>query len=139
MMKYNFENGCAMLVKDNEIVVPQDIDKMFKVNLPATKDEYETGNGEGVWACATASDTEKVFSDCEYEIIFVKILNDSLYYPGLKCYDIIPVELRGECRPVAMFNELQYHYNKDGDENTTKNNKNAIITDLIKKNLEDDE
>lgn len=40
---------------------------------------------------------------------------------------------------MAMFNELQYHYNKDGDENTTKNNKNAIITDLIKKNLEDDE
>lgn len=34
------------------------------------------------------------------------LANDSLYYPELKCGDLIPFEMRGEKRPVADFSRF---------------------------------
>lgn len=128
MKKYTFKNGAEAEIKN--IITPDDINEMFKVNLPSNNSSYKTGNGEGVWACATPEDTKKVFEDYSDEVIFVKILNDSYYYPTLKCNTIIPVKLRGKYRPIGIYDELQYHYN-DGDEEDIEKNRKSIIMDVM--------
>lgn len=89
------------------------IDNYFKVNLPSSIEDFTTGNGEGVWCKSTRKYTDMANSkDFNNVTILVEILNDSLYYKGLMCGDIIPVELRGCNRPVAYINELEKHYGK---------------------------
>lgn len=78
-------------------------DKYIKVNIPLTEEDYHSGNGEGVWV-EVDQKTRRAY-DCDaigsgYHGI---LANDSLYYPGLNCGDIIEFEMRGENRPVVDF------------------------------------
>ena len=103
-MIYEFIDGKKAEVKD--IVIPKKIEDMFRVNLPSTQKEYENGSGEYVWAC-TDEDTLKAYREHTQDgIYFVKILSASSYYPSLKSETIIPIEMRGINRPVALYKEL---------------------------------
>jgi hypothetical protein len=101
---YTFINGHIMDVP--EFATPKSMELMFKVNLPSTEADVENGNGEGVWACTDEQSRLKWESETCNEIIFVRILNDSIYYPTLKCDTIIPVRLCQDMRPVALLDEL---------------------------------
>lgn len=113
------------LGKDNKIILrdqikieePYDKDKLFKVNLPFTESEYETGNGEGVWAITNNASLE-IINDTKSinEFVLVRILNDSIYYNNLSFGDYIIVETRGEKRPVANYEILNSNYNKESEE-----------------------
>lgn len=79
----------------------KDQDKYFKVNLPSDKTSFKSGNGEGVWAHAlNMVDYQKYKDNKSNEIIKVRILNNSFYYPDLTYGSIINVELRGDSRPI---------------------------------------
>lgn len=78
----------------------------IKVNFPLTEEDFNRGNGEGMWVlvdAATKADYDKDATGKGY----VGILdNDSLYYPGLKHGDVVPFEMRGESRPVADYHDF---------------------------------
>lgn len=77
--------------------------KYIKVNIPLTEEDYRSGNGEGVWVEVDA-ETRAAYDRDAIGLGYHGILaNDSLYYPGLKCGDVIPFEMRGENRPVVDF------------------------------------
>lgn len=117
-IKYVFNNGEVVLIEDFKI--PSD-EYFFKVNLPSSKENYVSGNGEGVWACTDLISYKKYQEDKNEGIIYVKILNDSVYYNGLNCEDLIPVELRGEKRPVAIYEELLSKYGESNRKNLINN------------------
>lgn len=78
-------------------------DLIFKVNLPATRDDFLSGNGEGCFV-SIDEETYKAWEDDKniggvYE---GALLNDSIYYPNLQYGDKIKFELRGDKRPVAL-------------------------------------
>lgn len=100
---YNFKDGVSVKIKDFEKPCE---DFYFKINLPDSESSYEDGNGEGVWCYTDAESYKKWEDDCYHIKIFVRILNDSFYYTGLNYGTLIPVELRGEKRPVALYDEL---------------------------------
>lgn len=78
-------------------------EKYIKVNIPLTEEDYQTGNGEGVWVEvdeATREAYDKDITGSRYKGV---LANDSLYYPGIGCGDVIEFEMRGDCRPVADF------------------------------------
>lgn len=75
----------------------------IKVNLPLTEKDYAAGNGEGVWVLVDP-ETKKAHDEDAIGGLYVGILsNDSCYYPGLNCGELLPFEMRGERRPVADF------------------------------------
>ena len=75
----------------------------IKVNLPLTEQDYLAGNGEGVWVLVDRK-TKQAHDDDASGGSYVGILdNDSCYYPGLNAGALIPLEMRGACRPVANF------------------------------------
>lgn len=81
-------------------------DKYIKVNIPLTEEDYRSGNGEGVWV-EVDSETEKAYDRDAIGSDYHGILaNDSLYYPGLSCGDMIEFEMRGEKRPVVAWSFL---------------------------------
>lgn len=78
----------------------------IKVNLPLTEQNYLDGNGEGVWVLVDP-ETKKAHDDDVFGKGYVGILdNDSFYYPGMNCGELIPFEMRGENRPVADFHSF---------------------------------
>lgn len=107
-MEYKFADGRTVEVAD--IKEATEIKDMFKVNLPSTYENYINGNGEGVWACGDEKTKLAYDNDVSGGIYFVMILNDSGYYPDLTNKTIIPVEMRGEKRPTAIFDELKAKY-----------------------------
>lgn len=79
----------------------------IKANLPQTLDAYEQGTGEGVWILVTP-ETKEAHDRDEAGGIYDGILdNDSLYYPGLNHGTRLPVEMRGDLRPVVPFSWLE--------------------------------
>lgn len=110
---------------DGNIVSVEDFDEnkrtfSFKVNLPSCIEDYLDGSGEGVWACIHPSISESELNNSKGAILFVKILNDSLYYNGLKYGDLIPVTPRGNNRPVALLDELIVKYGNSDKERAIK-------------------
>lgn len=88
-------------------------DEMFKINLPDSKEGYDKGNGEGVWATASEKGFKIWSNDDSYkELFLVRILNDSIYYKGLSYGDYVLVESRRDCRPVAVLTELESRFGK---------------------------
>ena len=84
----------------------------FKVNLPFNEDDFNSGNGEGCWACCSKEDMEKMDKDipCYFT---AKILNDSLYYPNIKYgMEISCMFMGNRKRPVADIAMLQLMYGK---------------------------
>lgn len=104
---YTYQNGETATVPT--IDIPETNETLFKVNIPSTKEEETNGVGEGMWACTT----EESYADWENNkegTFFVKLLNDSVYYPPLTYGNIIPVTFRKGKRPVAIVEELHHHY-----------------------------
>ena len=82
----------------------------IKVNLPNSEEKYIAGNGEGVW-CLVDEDTKRAHDENETGGGYTAILdNDSLYWDGLKHGVEMPIELRGDYRPVVPFGWLAAHY-----------------------------
>lgn len=78
----------------------------IQVNLPLTQQEYESGNGEGVWVLVDA-DTKHAYDLDAVGTGYSGILdNDSIYYPDLSHGTLIPFEMRGAFRPVVDFPEF---------------------------------
>ena len=75
----------------------------IKVNLPLTEENYRAGNGEGVWVEVDEKTKLAYDSDAVGPGYSGILANDSCYYPGLGCGDVIPFEMRGDMRPVADF------------------------------------
>ena len=78
----------------------------IKINLPLTEQDYEGGNGEGVWVLVDP-ETKRAYDEDDSGEGYIGILdNDSYYYPGLYAGELIPFEMRGECRPVTDFHRF---------------------------------
>lgn len=78
-----------------------DCTEHIKVNLPASPEAYESGNGEGVWVLVDPRTKEAHDSDATGGVYFGILDNDSVYYPGLNHGEPIPFEMRGDKRPVT--------------------------------------
>ena len=84
-----------------------------QVNLPDTAEHYESGNGEGCWADLEGAAREAYEHDAcggRYEAV---LRNDSIYYPGLACGTVVPIEMRGANRPVVPYAWLVENYAYD--------------------------
>ena len=80
-------------------------ENLLKVNLPHTQEEYEAGNGEGVWVEVSSDVLASLDSGNSCGEIFKgRMPNDSIYYPALKYDEEILFISRGEYRPVAVYN-----------------------------------
>lgn len=82
------------------MVIPQGY---IQINLPLTEEDYRCGNGEGVWVKVDPATRRAYDADTIRPEYFGILDNDSFYYPGLGPGEMIPFEMRGECRPVADF------------------------------------
>lgn len=78
----------------------------IKVNLPGSKADYLTGNGEGVWVLVNEHVKRAHDQDAEGGFYFGILDNDSCYWPGLNHGAAIPFEMRGTNRPVAPYEWL---------------------------------
>lgn len=76
------------------------------VNLPLTERDYLAGNGEGVWVLVDPETKKAHDTDATGEGYIGILDNDSFYYPGLNHGELLPFEMRGECRPVADFHSF---------------------------------
>ena len=87
----------------------------IKVNLPATEEAYINGYGEGVFMLVS-EEVKKAYDDDEAGTLYKGILdNDSFYYKGLYAGEELPVEMRGENRPVVPYSWLIDHYEVNQD------------------------
>lgn len=78
----------------------------IKINVPTTEEEYLSGNGEGMWALADEKTKRAYDEDAasgEYEVI---LDNNSFFWDGLEHGQLVPIEMRGEARPVVPYNWL---------------------------------
>lgn len=87
----------------------------IKVNLPGSKADESTGNGEGVWVLVNKPVKEDYDADARGGFYFGILDNDSCYWPGLNHGAVIPFEMRGDKRPVAPYEWLY-----DGSEREKK-------------------
>lgn len=87
----------------------------IKVNLPGSKADEGTGNGEGVWVLVNKPVKEDYDADARGGFYFGILDNDSCYWPGLNHGAVIPFEMRGDKRPVTPYEWLY-----DGSEREKK-------------------
>lgn len=76
----------------------------IKVNLPGSKADESTGNGEGVWVLVNKPVKEDYDADARGGFYFGILDNDSCYWPGLNHGAVIPFEMRGDKRPWCLTN-----------------------------------
>ena len=82
----------------------------IKVNLPADQAQYEAGCGEGVFMFVEAA-AKRAYDTDETGTTYIGILdNDSINYPTLKHGAGLPIEMRGESRPVVPIDYLAEYY-----------------------------
>ncbi len=90
------------------------MDNFIKVNLPATEQMYKEGWGEGCFFMV--DDETKAAYDRDEQPTGKQYMgtldNDSLYYPTLKHGERLPIEMRGDKRPVVPYSYLLQHYGK---------------------------
>ena len=79
----------------------------IKVNLPETQEEYEQGAGEGCFFLVDKETMEAYEQNATGGGFFGILDNDSYYYPGLKHGERLPLEMRGDRRPVVPLEALQ--------------------------------
>lgn len=74
-----------------------------KVNFPLTAENFAAGNGEGMWVLVD-KETKAAYDADKTGGVYTGILdNDSIYFPGLNAGAEVRFEMRGESRPVALF------------------------------------
>jgi len=78
-----------------------DKEEYIKVNLPDSEENYQSGNGEGVWACPVDDIQHQLIHDYVVgSIVKVVVLNNCFYYP-LNYGDIVSVIITNEKnRPI---------------------------------------
>lgn len=110
---------------DKKKLTPEEMDALnkqvpyIKVNLPPTFEEYQSGNGEGIWALTESKEVYDKWDADEAKGQFVAYAaNDSVYYPDLKCGCPVLCEFRGGNRPVAVWDNL--HGTKEAATNQKK-------------------
>lgn len=82
--------------------------KLIKINIPGSFNNYINGAGECVDALASEKGFELYNNEDSFgERFEVQILQDSLYYDGLKNGEKIVVETRRAFRPVAVYSNLE--------------------------------
>lgn len=80
-----------------------EMNEYIKVNFPLNAEDFAAGNGEGMWVLVDKK-TKAAHDADETGGFYTGILdNDSIYYPGLNAGAFVQFELRGENRPVAIF------------------------------------
>lgn len=92
----------------------------IKVNFPRNKENYISGNGEGMWVVADDETAKKYSANEKGTICFGSLANDSTYYPELKAGTKVTFELRGENRPVAVIDGFLEQYRAISDEEFEK-------------------
>lgn len=90
--------------------------KYIKVNIPLNEKEYRNGNGEGVWVEVDKATREAYDRDVIGSGYHGILANDSVYYPGLKCGDMIEFEMRGQNRPVVDYHNFLIYRSRISDE-----------------------
>lgn len=79
-----------------------------KVNIPDNIDEYFAGNGEGCYFVLTDQNARNDYDSGKHGCVHMCMLaNYSMYWLGLKPGDVLPVEFRGNRRPVVPFSYLE--------------------------------
>lgn len=78
-----------------------------KVNVPASLENYNSGNGEGMWALGTQEFIDDYKNDVSGTRHIVKLMNKSVYYPELAHGAEVVVEMRGNNRPVVVYSQLE--------------------------------
>ena len=96
---------------DGKVLTREELNAMgedyFKLNLPDTFENYQSGNGEGIWAVCNPKDRLALRADMKKGQFIAFACNDSFYYPGkIVIGSPILAEHRGENRPVACWDDL---------------------------------
>ena len=79
----------------------------IKANLPGDPEAYKNGNGEGCFFLVD-DETKDAYDTDATGAGFVGILdNDSIDYPKLKHGELLPLEMRGDKRPVVPLDALE--------------------------------
>ena len=104
-------NGENISQEDEQFYIIDDLHNLadreyIKVNLPTSQKDFESGNGEGVYIVVTP-ETKAAHDSDEAGTIYNGILdNVSIEYKNLLPGEVIPFELRGSNRPVALYDWL---------------------------------
>lgn len=123
---YKFSDGKRVEVEH----IPENIDAnnitemLIRVNIPNSELSFYEGHGDPVWCLASEKTMGKWRSDTSEGIFFVKTQTSSTYYPDLRPGTVIPIELRKDKRPVALYSELQSKYGHPKYKDTISNLEN---------------
>ncbi|HIS62159.1 MAG TPA: hypothetical protein IAC14_07925 [Candidatus Scybalomonas excrementigallinarum] len=82
----------------------------IKVNFPKNKENFKTGNGEGMWVSIDEETKRKYDADEKGTVCKGILDNYSIYYPELGVGDEVIFELRGNKRPVAFIDGFLEKY-----------------------------
>ena len=79
----------------------------IKANLPESPAAYEQGTGEGCFFLVPP-EAKKAYDTNEEGTIYEGVLdNVSVYFPGILPGDLLPLEMRGDFRPVVPYDYLK--------------------------------
>lgn len=90
------------------------MENFIQVNLPPTEQDYLSGSGEGCWFIVD-DETKAAYDRNEQstgKLYEGTLDNDSIYYPTLNHGERLPIEMRGDKRPVVPYSYLLQHYGK---------------------------
>ena len=82
----------------------------IKVNIPETMESYIAGFGEGVFVLVDTETKEAYDADATEGVYQGTLDNYCLYWNGLMPGETIPFEMRGDRRPVVLFDWLNSNY-----------------------------
>lgn len=78
----------------------------IKANLTYNAASYQSGNGEGVWVIVDEDVFNQYQADATGAGYTCELDNDACYYLGLYAGEQLPLELRGDKRPVVPYEYL---------------------------------
>lgn len=87
----------------------------IKANIPNTMDKFISGNGEGVWVLVDKETKRAYDEDASGGVYYGTLDNDCLYWNGLNAGEVIPFEMRGNFRPVVLFDWLNGNFTPNND------------------------
>ncbi len=79
---------------------------LIKANIPPSEEAYKNGYGEGCFFIVDEETKAAYDQDATGGEYFGILDNDSLYFPGLKHGERLPLEMRGTKRPIVPFEAL---------------------------------
>ena len=82
----------------------------IKVNFPKTEEGYIEGAGEGCYCIIDKYDKEAYDMNAHNAIIEGVLDNVCSNYKGLNPGQVVPIELRGDKRPVVPYSWLVEHF-----------------------------